>query len=184
MKRAPQQTLCQGEITAGQGIAHLGAADSHTFKLNGLRRFDGKALHRACLLQEFKIAHPVATKTEIVADLQMLNAQAIDQNSVYELGGTELAQALIERQAQHPVDTGVSQQLQLVAQPGQTCRRRVRGKELARLRLENHHAAGHAQLQRTLTQPAQDCLVTTVYTVKVANSGDTAPMLGPQIVKA
>ncbi|SOB54410.1 hypothetical protein PLUA15_500078 [Pseudomonas lundensis] len=26
--------------------------------------------------------------------------------------------------------------------------------------------------------------MTTVYTVKVANSGDTAPMLGPQIVKA
>jgi hypothetical protein len=45
------------------------------------------------------------------------------------------------------------------------------------LRLENHHATGHAQLERTLTQPRQDSLVATVYTVKVANSGDTAPML-------
>jgi hypothetical protein len=52
------------------------------------------------------------------------------------------------------------------------------------LRLENHHATGHAQLERTLTQPRQDSLVATVYTVKVANSGDTAPMLGAQIVEA
>ena len=184
LKRTPQQALCKGEIAASQGITHLRAADAYTVKLDGLRRLDGKALHLPGLLQEVKVADAVAAKTEVVTDLQVLHTQAVDQDGIDEFGGAELAQALIERQAQHPVDTGVSQQLQLVAQPGQTCRRRVRGKELARLRLENHHAAGHAQLQRTLTQPAQDCLVTTVYTVKVANSGDTAPMLGPQIVKA
>jgi hypothetical protein len=59
----------------------------------------------------------------------------------------------------------------------------VSGAKFPRLRLENHHAAGHAQLERTLAQPRQDSLVATVNTVKVANSGDAAPMLGAQVVE-
>ena len=114
----------------------------------------------------------------------MLHTETVDQNRVDKFSSAELAQALIERQAQHSINPCVSQQLQLVAQASQTRRGSLGGKKFARLRLKNHHAAGHAQLQRTFTQPAQDSLVTTVYTVKVANSGDTAPMLGPQIVKA
>ena len=184
LKRAPQQTFCEGEVCISQGITYLGAADSHTIELDRLRRLDGKALHLAGLLQKVEVANPVAAKTEVVTDLQVLHTQAIDQDGIDELGSTELAQTLVKRQAQHPVNPGVGQQLQLVAQPGQTCRSRIWIEELARLRFKNHHAAGHAQLQRTLTQPTQDSLVTTVYTVKVANSGDAAPMLGPQIVKA
>jgi hypothetical protein len=184
LKRTPQQTFRKGEICSGQGITHLGTADSHTIKFDRLRRLDGKTLHLACLLQKVKIAHAVAAKTEVVTDLQVLHTQAVDQNGIDELGSAELAQALIERQAKHPINPGVSQQLQLVAQPGQTSRGSLGGKKLTWLWLKNHHTAGHAQLQCTLTQPAQDSLVTTVYTVKVANSGDTAPMLGPQIVKA
>ncbi len=95
-----------------------------------------------------------------------------------------LAQTLVEGEAQDPVNTFGSEQLQLVAQACQTGRCRVRREKLTRLRLENHHAAGHAQFKRTLTQSRQDSLVATVYTVKVANSGDAAPMLGAQIVEA
>jgi len=91
---------------------------------------------------------------------------------------------LVEGQAQNAVYAFVGQQLEFVSQPGQTGRCRVRSEKLSRLRLENDHAAGHAQLERTLTEPRQDCLVATVNTVKVANSGDTAPMLGAQIVEA
>jgi hypothetical protein len=60
---------------------------------------------------------------------------------------------------------------------------RFRGEVLARLRLEDHHAAGQAQGLAALAQPRQDSLVTTVNTVEVANSGDTAPMLGAQVVE-
>jgi hypothetical protein len=139
-----------------------------------LRRFDGEALHDASLLQEIEIPCPVTAKTEVVADFKVLHAETVNQDGIDELTGAELAQALVECQAQDSVDPFGSQQLQLVTQPGQTRWRRVRGEEFPGLRLENNHAAGHAQLERTLAQPRQDSLVATVYTVKVANSGDTA----------
>src|SRR5471032_903223 len=183
-ERTTEQTLGQGKIGGGQGVAHLRAADTNTVQLDSLCRLDGKTLHHTGLLQEIEIPYPIAPETEIVTDLQMLHAQAVDQNGVDEFAGAELAQTLVEGQAQDPVDTFVGQQLQLVPQAGQTGRRSLGGKELPRLRLENHHAAGYVQLKRTFTQPGQDSLVTTVNTVKVANSGDTAPMLGAQIVEA
>ena len=90
---------------------------------------------------------------------------------------------ITEGQAEDAVHAFFSQQLQLVPQAGQAGRRRFRGKVFPRLWLKYHHAAGHAQLDRTLAQPGQDSLVATVNTVKVANSGDAAPMLGAQVVE-
>jgi hypothetical protein len=182
--RPPEQAFGQGEISGGQGIADLCAANPDAIELDGLRRFDGKSLKDAGLLQEIEISRAVAAETKVIADLQVLDAKAIHQDGIDELAGAELAQALVESQAQNAVDAFCRQQLELVPQTGQTGRRGLRSEELARLRLENHHATGHAQLKRTLTQARQDCLVATVYTVKVANSGDTAPMLGAQIVEA
>jgi hypothetical protein len=181
---AAKQAFGEDKIGSRQGITHLGAADAKAIKFDGLRRFNGKALHDTGLLEEIEIPRPVTTESEVVTDLKVLHAQAIHQDGIDELAGAELAQALVERQAQDPVDAFARQQLQFVTQAGQTGRCRIRREKLAWLRLENHHTAGHAQLQRTLTQPRQDSLVATVYTVKVANSGDTAPMLGAQIVEA
>ncbi|MNE06788.1 hypothetical protein D3C80_993880 [compost metagenome] len=183
-ERPAQQALGQGEVGTGQGIAHLRAADPQAVELDGLRFLDGKALEDAGLLEEVEITDPVAAEAEIVAHFQVLDAQAVDQDGVDELGGAELAQALVERQAQHPVDACGGQQGDLVAQAGQARGRGVGGKVLTRLWLENHHAAGHAQLVRSLTQARQDCLVAAVNTVEVANSGDTAPVLGAQVVEA
>jgi hypothetical protein len=184
LERTTEQTLGQRKISSGQGIAYLGAADAYPVEFNGLRRFDGKTSIDPGLLQEIEISRPVTAETEVVTDLQMLHCEAIDQNGIDELGGAELAQPLVEGQAQDPVDPLGGQQLQLVAQARQTGRSRVWSEELTGLRLENHHAAGHAQLKRTFTQSDQDSLVPTVNAVKVANSGDTAPMLGAQVVEA
>ncbi|CAI8742642.1 conserved hypothetical protein [Pseudomonas donghuensis] len=183
-ERPPQQTLGQLEIGAGQRIAHLRAADPQAVELDGLRRFHGKALEDTGLFEEVEVANTVAAEAEVVAHFQVFHPQAIDQDGVDELGGAELAQTLVERQAQHPVDAGGGQQGDLVAQPGQARGRGVGGEILTRLWLENHHAAGHAQLVRSLTQARQDCLVAAVNTVEVANSGDTAPVLGAQVVEA
>jgi hypothetical protein len=183
-ERTTQQPLGQDKIGSGQGIADLGAADAYPVQFDSLRRFDSKALQDAGLLQEIEIPYPVTAEPEVITDLQMLDTETVHQNGIDEFAGAELAQALVESQAQNPVDAFEGQQLQFVSQAGQTGWSRVRGEKFSRLRLENHHAAGHAQLERTLTQPRQDCLVTTVNTVKVANSGDTAPMLGAQIVEA
>ena len=183
-ERTSEQPLGQGKVSSGQGIADLSAADANTVQLDCLRRFNGKALTDTGVLQEIEIPYSITTEPEVVTDLQVLHAQAIDQNRIDEFIGAELAQALIEGQAQDAVDTFLGQQLQFVPQPGQTGRSRVRSKEFPWLWLENHHAAGHAQLDGAFTQARQDSLVATVNTVKVANSGDTAPMLGAQIVEA
>src|SRR5690606_12051508 len=55
---------------------------------------------------------------------------------------------------------------------------------LARLRLEDHHTGWHLQLGGALAQAHQDCLMAAMNAVEVANGGDAAPMLGPQIVEA
>jgi hypothetical protein len=182
--RAAEQTFSEDKIGSRQGVTHLGTADADAIELDGLRRFNSETLHDAGLLQEIEIPYPVTAETEVVTDFKVLNTEAVHHNGIDEFAGAEFAQAMVKRQAQDPVDAFASQQLQLVTQAGQTGRCGVRSEKLSRLRLENHHAAGHAQLERTLTQPRQDSLVATVNTVKVANSGDTAPMLGAQIVEA
>ncbi len=126
----PEQTLGQGEISSGQRITHLGAADANAVQFDSLRRFDGKALHDAGLLQEIEIPCPVTAETEVVADFKVLHAEAVNQDGIDELTGAELAQALVECQAQDSVDPFGSQQLQLVTQPGQTRWRRVRGRKI------------------------------------------------------
>ena len=183
-ERATEQALGQGKVRRRQGITHLGAADPQAIEFDGLRRLDGETASVASLLQELEIADTITAEAEIVADFQMLHTKTVHQDGIDELGGAEFAQALVEGQAQDPVDTLGGQQLELVAQARQTRRGGVRSKEFAGLRLENHHAAGYTQLQRTLAQSGQDSLVTTVNTVKVANGGDATPMPGAQVVKA
>jgi hypothetical protein len=51
------------------------------------------------------------------------------------------------------------------------------------LRFEDHHAGRQAQGLTALAQARQDCLVAAVNPVEVANGGDTAPVLGAQVVK-
>ncbi len=112
----------------------------------------------------------------------MPHRQSIDQDLADELGCRQLAQAAVEGQAEHHVDALPTQQLEFLAQAGQTHRRRIGGEELARLRLENHHAAGYAQLQRALAQTRQDSLVPEVDAVEVTDGGDAAPGQGLQVV--
>jgi hypothetical protein len=184
LERAPQQMGSEGKVCGSQRIAHFGTADADAIDLDGLRGLYGKTFFGADLLQEIKITDSVATKAEVVADLKMPHAQPVNQHGVYELGSTELAEALIEGKTQHQINTLPGEQIEFVTQAGQTCRRRIRGEKLARLRFEDDHTAGQAQLDGALAQACQDSLMAPVNTVEVANGGDAAPVLRAQIVKA
>ena len=113
----------------------------------------------------------------------MLHAQAIDQHGTHKVGCRQFTQTAIEGQAQHPVDAGSRQQLELVAQPRKAHRRIVRSKEFARLRLENHHATGQLQLGRAFAQTLQDSLMPTVHPIEITDGGHTAAECGLQIVQ-
>ena len=54
---------------------------------------------------------------------------------------------------------------------------------LARLRLENHHAAGQAKLGSTFAQALQNGLMPPVNPVEIADGGDATPMPGSQVMK-
>ncbi|MCY1532634.1 hypothetical protein D9M68_679170 [compost metagenome] len=179
---AAQQALGEGEVARGQGLAHPRAADPLAIQLHGSRGFDAEALGLAGLQEEGEIAGTIATEAEIVTDLQVRRSQPFNQHRVDELRGAELAQAAVERQAEHLVHALARQQLELVAQARQAHRRCIRAEVLARLRLENHHATGQTQLSRTLAQPLENGLVAAVHAVEIADGGDAAPMLGLQVV--
>ncbi|MNC33065.1 hypothetical protein D3C75_814470 [compost metagenome] len=181
--RAAQQVLGQLEVAFGQGFAHLGAADPQAVLDHRVGSLDGEAVLLAGLDQEGEVASAVAAEAEVIAHFEMTHAQAVDQDGLDEGIGTELAQTLVECQAQHPVDTLGRQQLDLVAQAGQAGRRGVGGEVLAWLRFEDHHAGRQAQGLTALAQARQDRLVAAVNPVEVANGGDTAPVLGAQVVK-
>ncbi|RMT42985.1 hypothetical protein ALP46_05429 [Pseudomonas amygdali pv. myricae] len=184
LERTTKHAFGQGKIRRSQGLAYLGTADPDAIYFNGLRRFYSKSIRRAGLLQEVKIADPVKTEAKIVAYFEVLNAEAVDQHGFDETRGTQLAQSLIEGQAKYPVNAFGTQQLEFVTQSGQTCRSGLGSEELTRLRLENHHTAGHTQFDGTLAQTRQDSLVAAVNAVEIANRGDAAPMFGAQVVKA
>lgn len=174
----PQKALGEMQVALGQGLADPRAAHPHTVQFDGGGRLDGEPLLATGVHQEGEVTGAVAAETEIVAHFKMPHRQSIDQDLADELGCRQLAQAAVEGQAEHHVDTLPTQQLEFLAQAGQTHRRRIGGEELARLRLENHHAAGYAQLQRALAQTRQDSLVPEVDAVEVTDGGDAAPARG------
>ncbi len=181
--RAAQQVLGELEVAFAQRLAHLGAADPQAILDHRVGSLDGEPVLLAGTDQEGEVAGPVAAEAKVIAHLEVAHAQAVDQDRLDEFIGAELAQALVEGQAQHPVDAFCGQQLDLVAQARQAGRGGVGRKVLARLWLEDHHAGRQAQRLAALAQARQDCLVATVNPVEVANGGDTAPVLGAQVVK-
>ena len=182
-KRPAEQGFSQFEIAIGQRLAHARAADPAAEHFDGGRGIDAEAVTLAGGLEKFEIPGTVAAEAEIVADLQILHPQAVDQHTLDELGGRQLAQAAVEGQAQHHVDAFGGQQGELVTQTGQARRSSVRTEELTRLRLEDHHATGHGQFRGTLAQARQDGLVPTMNAVEITDGDHTAPRLGLQVMK-
>src|SRR5690606_30919393 len=120
----------------------------------------------------------------IIAHIEMLDAQAVDQYLTDELVGTELAQAAIESQAQHPVYALLFQQRQLVAQAGKTRRRALGGEVFPGLGFEDHHTSGQPKALGVTTQAFENRLMAGMYTVEITNCRHAPTMMGAQIVQA
>ncbi|EGH48218.1 hypothetical protein PSYPI_40379, partial [Pseudomonas syringae pv. pisi str. 1704B] len=118
LERTTEHALGQGKVRRSQRLAHLGAADPDAIYFNGLRRFYGKTIRRAGLLQEVEVTDPVEAETKVVSHFEVLNTQAVDQHGFDETRRAELAQTLIEGQAKYPVNAFGTQQLELVTQAG------------------------------------------------------------------
>src|SRR3989338_10610270 len=182
LERPPEQVLRQGKITGIKGLTYPRTADANTIQLNRAGSLDAEAFALTGLGQKGKVTGAVTAEAKVITHFQMLHTQTFNQHTMHELSRAQLTQAAVETQAQHSINTFGSQQSQLVAQPRQARRCYIRCKKLARLRLKNQHATGHAKLGGTLTQTRQNGLMTTMVAVEIPDGGDTAPMLGPQVV--
>ena len=121
----PQKALGEMQVALGQGLADPRAAHPHTVQFDGGGRLDGEPLLATGVHQEGEVTGAVAAETEIVAHFKMPHRQSIDQDLADELGCRQLAQAAVEGQAEHHVGALPTQQLELLAQAGQTHRRRI-----------------------------------------------------------
>lgn len=121
----PQKALGEMQVALGQGLADPRAAHPHAVQFDGGGRLDGEPLLATGVHQEGEVTGAVAAETEIVAHFKVPHRQSIDQDLADELGCRQLAQAAVEGQAEHHVDALPTQQLEFLAQAGQTHRRRI-----------------------------------------------------------
>ena len=121
----PQKAPGEMQVALGQGLADPRAAHPHAVQFDGGGRLDGEPLLATGVHQEGEVTGAVAAETEIVAHFKVPHRQSIDQDLADELGCRQLAQAAVEGQAEHHVDALPTQQLEFLAQAGQTHRRRI-----------------------------------------------------------
>jgi hypothetical protein len=90
--------------------------------------------------------------------------------------------SLIKTNEQYTIDGIAFERLQFFAQPGQTWRHLVGPEYFERLRLKTDHRRRQFQRLALFCQLADNRLVTKMYTIEIANGGDAAMMVRPQIV--
>ena len=79
--RSSKQSCRMFHASAGQCVAHCGARCALASLRDAAHRIDLKAMVGAALAKHVKVAATIGTKSEIVANDQVLDAQAAHQNA-------------------------------------------------------------------------------------------------------
>jgi hypothetical protein len=131
--------------------------------------FDLKAEAGAGLAQQREVAGTPGAEAEVVADDQMPDAQRADQHLLDERFGAQGGEGGVEVADVAQVDAVVGEQFEFFAQRGQARRRRFRGEELARVRLEREHGSRQAGVRRGRRQAGEQRTMTEMYAIEVAD---------------
>ena len=177
-----EQQLHQLEIALLQLLAHKGAADAHALVLATGRLHQLEAVAVAVCLQHGEIPAPLVTKAKVIADDQADNAQPLHQK-IFDIAlGTLGLQAGVETQLVDHVNALRFQQRQLLFQLAEPCRALLgrAGKEFFRMRFNQHHHPGHAELGCLVAQLLQNQLMTSVHAVELADGGNTGLVVLPE----
>jgi len=156
-------------VAGRQGTTDAGTGDSFTVDRDALHGFDGKAVLLAGRLEQGEIASTSAPETEVVADDQMLDAQAAHQHLFDEFLGGQGGKGRIERADHRLAGAAIGKQLKFFAQCGEAGRGGLRREELARMRLESQHRRRQLQACRGRRQLFEQRGMAEMHAVEIAD---------------
>ena len=166
--RPTQQMPRPREITGAQRSAHRRTRDALLSFDDGGHLLECERAACRMALQQFDVAGPARTETEVIADEQPPRATSL-HNEVDESLGRQRRKRPVEVLHDDAVDALGRERLELVAQPGDARRRAVGGEEFARMRLERHHGRGDSACTRRRDDARQQRLMAAMHAVEVAD---------------
>jgi hypothetical protein len=131
--------------------------------------YDRKAVLPPLSQQQRKIAAAPFPEAEIVADDKVAYGKASRQDAFDELLGGQRGQLVVEATDMDAVDPAFGEQLEFVAQTGQTRRRLIRREQLARMRLEGEHGRRQRKFARLGRQFGKQRTMAPVYAIEIAD---------------
>ncbi|ABA49788.1 hypothetical protein BURPS1710b_1123 [Burkholderia pseudomallei 1710b] len=158
------------EISRRERGAHAGTRNARAIGVGErfhLLDLEAEALARR--LQRREIARAPRAVAEVVADHDPAGVQPVDERAFDERLGRLARERMVEVLDDHAVDAVLAQRLELVAQHRDARRRARRIEELARMRLERHHAHGQPARVRRRAHAREQGLVAAMDTVEVAD---------------
>ena len=166
---APEQMVGVLHAAFGQRRAHRAARSAGAVDHHARHRVHLEVAARLGRLEHAEVAGTARAEAEIVADLDPARAQPALQDAHDEILGRGFRKVVVETTDLHAVDAGSTQQFELFAQRSQARGRLIRGEELARMRLEGHHARGQPAPLRGVEQPHEHRLMAAMNAVEIAD---------------
>ena len=157
------------ELAGRERLAHRRARHALTVDNDARHRFHAIAEPGRVLLEHVQIARAPRAEAEIVADQQIPDACAANQDALDEVLRSDLREAVIEAHHVRGVDAVRRQELELLAQRREACRRLIGCEEFPRVRLERHRAREQSARARGILQPGEHHLVAEVHAVEIAD---------------
>ena len=181
---APEEVTRQPEVTAGQGLADAGTAHPLTAVGDG-----DEVIHREAILvphglQQGEVPLAVMAEAEVVPHQDVPRRQAVHQEFADKGARPHGGHPRTELQQDDLIDAAVMQGMELLAQPGETRRGPLRGKELHGLGLEGddrgRQPSGTPQIRQALEHGA----VPKVDAIEGADGGHAPRRPWPQVVQS
>lgn len=172
------------EITRTQCRPHRRAADAVAVEAEGVHARDLKALGISRRLQTLVIPRPFPAVAKIVTDDHTPDAQSPDQNLIRENVRLKSCEKRIKSQTQELIHPGAAQGAHFLGKTSKTRRSRSERKMLRRRWLEYDDRGNAALPPRLPHHPGNDCLVTTVDAVEIADGRRASAMSGAHVVQA
>ncbi|KDR30251.1 hypothetical protein BG57_14905 [Caballeronia grimmiae] len=168
--RTPEREMRGVEIARDERRPHRRRRNARAVRMrNGGHLLDFEAVLVAGRLQRGEVAGAFRAIAEVVADHDPARVKAIDDDVLHERIRRLARECVIEMLDHHAIDAIRAQRFELVAQHRDARRRACRIEELARMRLEGHHADRQPARVGGGTHARKQRLVAAMDTVEVAD---------------
>ena len=200
--RTPKQPFRQAEIALLQGFTNARAANALVIERERTHVADAETQPVPRLLEHGVIALAIPAELEIVPHHEVAHAKHGNEEPFHHLGSRNQPRAVVERYAEHAVNAGATQDVNLLPKPRQPRRHRSRrplglatlgclrprpscgGEELAWLRFEGDEQARRPKFLALGLQVRKQHLVPVMNAIKVANGRNAVRVAVTDIMQA